>query len=65
MNATHDYFARIDFDLWKDITKVKEMDVKRQSVNSMINEGLSLIRDSKMKEIENEKQKRRSLWSIS
>jgi hypothetical protein len=51
MKATHDYAARIDYDLWMDCLKVKQLDATTTSINSMVNEGLKMVRDRKMQEI--------------
>ena len=40
MKITHDYAARIDYDLWMDCLRVKELDAATTSINSMVNEGL-------------------------
>ena len=51
MKITHDYAARIDYDLWMVCLRVKEMDAATTSINSMVNEGLKIVRDRKMQEI--------------
>ena len=33
MKITHDYAARIDYDLWMDCLKVKELDGANTSIN--------------------------------
>ena len=40
MNQIHEYAARIDYDLWMDMTKVKSLDAGTTSINAMVNEGL-------------------------
>ena len=35
MNQIHEYAARIDYDLWMDITKVKNFDAGTTSINSL------------------------------
>ena len=39
MKITHDYAARIDYDLWMDCLKVKELDGGTTSINALVNEG--------------------------
>ena len=51
MKNTHDYAARIDYDLWMDCQRVKELDRGTTSINALLNEGLKLVRDRKMQEI--------------
>ena len=51
MKITHDYAARIDYDLWMDCLRVKELDGGTTSINALVNEGLKLVRDRKMQEI--------------
>ena len=51
MNQIHEYAARIDYDLWMDMTKVKSLDAGTTSINAMVNEGLRLVRDKKMEQI--------------
>ena len=51
MKVTHDYAARIDYDLWMDCLRVKELDAATTSINSLVNEGLKMVRDRKMQEI--------------
>jgi hypothetical protein len=48
MKITHDYAARIDYDLWMDCLKVKELDGGTTSINALLNEGLKMVRDRKM-----------------
>ena len=64
MKATHDYAARIDHDLWMDCLKVKELDAATTSINSMVNEGLKMVRDRKMQEITAQRKRRNSLQSM-
>ena len=42
MKMTHDYAARIDYDLWMDCQRVKELDGGTTSINSLVNEGLKM-----------------------
>ena len=61
MKITHDYAARIDYDLWLDCLKVKQLDAATTSINSMVNEGLKMIRDRKMQEITAQSKQRNTL----
>jgi hypothetical protein len=61
MNQIHEYAARIDYDLWMDITKVKNFDAGTTSINSLVNEGLRLVRDKKMEQIALQRRRRESL----
>ena len=61
MKATHDSAARIDYDLWMDCLRVKEPDAASTSINSLVNEGLKMVRDRKMQEI-TALRKRRTTW---
>jgi len=61
MRATHDYAARIDYDLWMDCLKVKQLDAATTSINSMVNEGLKMVRDRKMQEITAQRKQRKIL----
>ena len=65
MKITHDYAARIDYDLWMDCLRVKELDGGTTSINALVNEGLKLVRDSKMQEITAQKKQRNTLQSIA
>ena len=51
MKITHDYAARIDYDLWMDCLRFKALDGGTMSINALVNEGLKLVRDRKMQEI--------------
>ena len=63
MKATHDYAARIDYDLWMDCL-IKELDNATTSINSMVNEGLKMVRDKKMREITAQRKRRNTLQSM-
>jgi hypothetical protein len=65
MKITHDYAARIDYDLWMDCQRVKELDGATTSINSLVNEGLKLVRDRKMQEITAQRKSRNTLQSIA
>ena len=65
MKITHDYAARIDYDLWMDCLKVKELDGATTSTNALVNEGLKMVRDRKMQEITFQRKQRTTLQSIA
>lgn len=65
MKITHDYAARIDYDLWMDCQRVKELDGATTSINSLVNEGLKMVRDRKMQEITAQRKQRNTLQSIT
>ncbi len=61
----HDYAARIDYDLWEDLNRVKQLDGATTSINALLNEGCKLIRDKKMQELVAQRKQRTSLQSMS
>ena len=65
MKITHDDAARIDSDLWIDCRRVKELDAATTSINSMVNEGLKMVRDRKMQEITAQRKRRNTLQSMT
>ena len=65
MKITHDYAARIDYDLWMDCLKVKQLDGGATSINALVNEGLKMVRDRKMQEIASQRKQRTKLQSIA
>ena len=65
MKITHDYAARIDYDLWMDCLRVKELDGGTTSINALVNEGLKMVRDRKMQEITAQRKQRTTLQSIA
>jgi hypothetical protein len=65
MKITHDYAARIDYDLWMDCLRVKELDGGTTSINALVNEGLKLVRDRKMQEITAQRKQRNTLQSMT
>ena len=64
MKVKHDYAARIDYDLWMDCLRVKELDGGTTSINALVNEGLKLVRDRKMHEIATQRKQRNTLQSM-
>ena len=65
MKVTYDYAARIDYDLWMDCLKVKELDGGTTSINALVNEGLKMVRDRKMQEITAQRKQRNTLQSMT
>ena len=61
MKITHDYAARIDYDLWMDCLRVKQLDAATTSINALVNEGLKMVRDIKMQEITAQRKQRNTL----
>lgn len=64
MNQIHEYAARIDYDLWMDCQRVKELDGGTTSINALLNEGLKLVRDRKMQAIVTQRKQRNTLQSM-
>jgi hypothetical protein len=64
MKMTHDYAARIDINLWMDCQRVKELDGGTTSINSLVNEGLKMVRDRKMQEIASQRKQRTTLQNL-
>ena len=64
MKITHDYAARIDYDLWCDVSKLKQLDAGTTSINSLVNEGLKMVRDKKMEELSKQRKRRNTLSAI-
>ena len=56
---THNYLTSIQDDTWEDLKRIKQLDGR--SFNSLINEGLRLVRDAKMQELAQRKRTRTSL----
>tara|TARA_E500000331_G_scaffold341971_1_gene375055 strand:+ start:607 stop:801 length:195 start_codon:yes stop_codon:yes gene_type:complete len=63
MKQIHEYVARIDYDLWNDMTKVKSLDAGTKPINTMVNDGLRLVRDKKMEQIAQQRKQRVSISS--
>ncbi len=56
---THNYLTSIQDDTWEDLKRIKQLDGR--SFNSLINEGLRMVRDAKMQELAQRKRTRTSL----
>ena len=65
MKMTHDYAARIDHDLWMDCLKIKQLDGGTTSINALVNEGLAMVRESKMQEITAQRRQRTTLQNLA
>ena len=65
MKIKNDYAARIEYDLWMDVQKVKELDGATTGINSLVNEGLKMVRDRKMQEITAQRKRRNTLQSMT
>ena len=65
MKITHDYAARIDYGLWMDCLKVKQLDAATTSIKALVNEGLKMVRDRKMQEITAQRKRRNTLQSMT
>ena len=64
MRMIHEYASRIDANLWNDIEKIKQMDGGTTSINSLVNEGLKMVRDKKMEELSQQRKRRNTLSAI-
>ena len=65
MKVTHDYAARIDYDLWVDCLNVKQLDGGTISISALVNKSLKLVRDRKMQEITAQRKQRNTLQSMT
>ena len=59
----HNYLARIDDEIWLDLSRVKQLDGR--SINSLLMEGARKIRDQKLMELSEQRKRRNSLEAIS
>ena len=57
----HCYSTRINDDTWQDMKRIKQLDGR--SFNSLINEGLHLIRQKKLQELSMRRKEKTSLAS--
>ena len=62
MNNTHKYLTSIDGQLWKDVSRLKQVDSRITSYNQMVNEGLRMVLQQRVAEM-NEHEKNRSILS--
>ena len=56
---THNYLTSIQDDSWEDLKRIKQLDGR--SFNSLINEGLRMVRDAKMQELSQRRKTREGL----
>ena len=61
MKISHYYAARIEYDLWMDCQRVKELDGGTTSINLLVNEELKMIRGRKMQDITSQRKQRNTL----
>ena len=62
MNNTHKYLTSIDAKLWNDIARLKQVDSRITSYNQMMNEGLRMLLQQRVAEM-NAHEKNRSILS--
>ena len=60
---THNYLARIDDEIWLDLSRVKQLDGR--SINSLLMEGARKIRDQKLMELSEQRKRRNSFEAMS
>ena len=51
MRTTHKYLTSIDGQLWKDVSRLKQVDPRITSYNQMMNEGLRLLLQQRVAEM--------------
>ena len=51
MNNTHKYLTSIDGQLWKDVSRLKQVDLRITSYNRMVNEGLRMLLQQRVAEM--------------
>ena len=62
MKDTHKYLTSIDGQLWKDVSRLKQVDSRITSYNQMVNEGLRMVLQQRVAEM-NEYEKNRAILS--
>ena len=62
MKDTHKYLTSIDAKLWNDVSRLKQRDSRITSYNQMVNEGLRMVLQQRVAEM-NEHEKNRSILS--
>ena len=62
MNNTHKYLTSIDAKLWKDVSRLKQLDSRITSYNQMMNEGLRMVLQQRVAEM-HAHEKNRSILS--
>ena len=56
MNNTHKYLTSIDAKLWKDVSRLKQLDSRITSYNQMMNEGLRMVLQQRVAEMHEHEQ---------
>ena len=63
MKDTHKYLTSIDAKLWNDVSRLKQMDSRITSYNQMVNEGLRMVLQQRVAEMQTLEQSRSILTS--
>ena len=63
MKDTHKYLTSIDAKLWNDVSRLKQMDSRITSYNQMVNEGLRMVLQQRVAEMQTLEQSRSVLTS--
>ena len=63
MKTTHKYLTSIDAKLWNDVSRLKERDSRITSYNQMVNEGLRMLVQRRVAEIQEHEKNCNSLYS--
>ena len=63
MKDTHKYLTSIDAKLWNDVSRLKQMDARITSYNQMVNEGLRMVLQQRVAEMQTLEQSRSILTS--
>ncbi len=51
MKTTHKYLTSIDAKLWNDVSRLKQLDARTTSINQMVNEGLRMLLQQRVTEM--------------
>ena len=62
MKNTHKYLTSIDAKLWNDVSRLKQLDARTTSINQMVNEGLRMLFQQRVAEM-NAYEKNRNILS--
>ena len=63
MKDTHKYLTSIDAKLWNDVSRLKQRDSRITSYNQMVNEGLRMLLQQRVAEIQEHEKNCNSLYS--
>ena len=63
MKTTHRYLTNIEAKLWNDVSRLKERDSRITSINQMVNEGLRMVVQRRVAEIQENEKNCNSLYS--